>query len=256
MIHARPTFWGTGYTKDEHLHRVSTRIRAEEVTEYLGEVKTEIWIKPRHLTNVKDGEYVDVLDDLEVIPELKKRPKVKVIAMSLVHKEYLEKELPNEITLIYHHHINFERARHIPNKELLGGMVGTPSKQIYKVVADIKKLFNFEPYFNYKNREDMIAYYKKIDYLVIWDFGKKDCYYRHPTKIMNAASFGIPTFAIPLDGYREVEGFYFPIEKIEDIDLTKITPEFCDKIYKEAEKYHISNTTKAYERLDDNIPDS
>lgn len=247
LIHARPTFWETGYTKDKHLHRVSTRIRAEEVMEYLGdEGKAEIWVKPRHLKPVKDGDYVDVLDDLEVIPELKKRPKVKVIAMSQVHKEYLEKELPNEVTLIYHHHINFERERHTRNKELLGGMIGTPSNKTYKLVDEIKKVFNFEPCFNYRTREDMVAYYMKIDYLVIWDFGERDCYYRHPTKILNAASFGVPTFAIPLKGYKEVEGFYFPIEKIEDIDLNKITPEFCDKIYKEAEKYHISNTSKAY----------
>ena len=263
IINARPTFWATGYTKDEHLHRVSTRVRAEEVMEYPGDKGgARIWVKPRHLGPVKDGDYVDVLDDIAVIPELKKRPKVKVIAMAQFHYDYLKKELPNEITLIYHHHINFERIRRIRNKELLGGMIGTPSKKTYDLVDEIKNKLNFETCFNYRTRTDMVDYYKKIDYLVIWYFGARDTYYVHPTKIINAASFGIPSLAIPLKGYSEVEGLYIPIESVDDIEKEveklkdeKYYQEFSDKIYQEAEKYHISNTTKEYERLDDYIHD-
>ena len=113
IINARPTYWESGHVREKYLHRVSSRVRGEEVANYLGwEMNKEgspcIWLKPRHLTNVKDGDYVDVLDDTDVIPLLVDRPKIKVISMSLVHHEYLKSILKNDITLIYHHHITFD----------------------------------------------------------------------------------------------------------------------------------------------------
>ena len=104
----------------------------------------------------------------------------------------------------------------------------------------------------------MINYFKKIDFLVIWyfDFFDRNSFYRHPTKMINAASFGIPTLAQPIAGYSEFEGFYIPIESIDNIvrevqklkDINYYT-RWSDKLYKEAEKYHISNTTELYKKL-------
>lgn len=271
-INARPTYWADGRTKEQYLHRVSSRVRGEEVAGYLGtkfnaknreEGDICIFLKPRHLTNIKDGDYVDVLDDLEVIPFLKERPKVKVIAMSKVHYDYLKKELKNEIVLIYHHHINFERKRRIKNKDLIGGFIGSPSKEAYdiynKIREKLKKInIDFTKCFDYKTRGDMIDYYRSVDFLVVWYLNYSDygCFYRHPTKIINAASFGIPSLAQPILGHQEMEGFYLPIEdtdsligQAEKLKNDKFYDQFSDKIFNEAEKYHISKTTEAYKQL-------
>ena len=273
-IVARPTYWSRAryHGQQAYLQRVSTRIRGEEVAEHLGfklnpqvrEIdEVCIFIKPRHLTSVKDGDYVDVLDDVRVIPRLKERPKVKVIAISEVHYNYLKKELSNEITLIPHHHINFERSKRRKNKTLTGGIIGTPSHMVHDITKKIKDGLaevgiEFTTCFDFKTRQDMVEYYKKIDFLVIWylDIYKRDSFYRHPAKIINAASFGIPSLGQPILGYSEVEGLYIPIESVEDImrEAQRLKDEnyynqWSHKLLKEAEKYHISNISKLYQKL-------
>jgi hypothetical protein len=270
-IHAKHTFWGHGYVKVNHLHRVSTRIRAEEIVEYLGAKLNQprakgdvcVFVKPRYLSRIKDGDYVDILDGNYLIDKLIKKPKVRVIAMCQTHYNYLRQILPNEITLIYHHHINFERTRHKKNAKLLGGLVGTPSPAIYKVCDKLKAKLaaidvDFNPYFTYRTRRDMINYYKTIDFLVVWAFQhmNSDNPYRHPTKIINAASFGVPSLARPMDGYAEFEGLYLPIQNSDDVvreaerlKNDSFYNEFADTITAEAEKYHISRTSEAYKLL-------
>lgn len=271
-INAKPSFWASGHTEEKHLHRLPARVRGEEIAQYLGakfNAKTRekddifIFIKPTHLKYTIDGDYVDVLDELKVIPCLKMHPKVKVIAMSKVHYNYLKKELNNEITLIPHHHINFEMAKRTRNKTLVGGMAGSPSKAAYDIVDKIKNRLReigvkFTTYFDYKERQDMVNYFKKIDFLVIWyyDFFNRNSFYRHPTKMISAASFGIPTLAQPIAGYSEFEGFYIPIETLDDIvrEVEKLKNEkyynqWADKLLKEAEKYYISNISKLYKQL-------
>lgn len=271
-IIARPSYWEKGYTNEKYMHRLSARIRGEEITKYIGakfnaKVREKddvcIFIKPRHLLPVKDGDYVDVLDDLKVIPFLKQRPKVKVIAMSEVHYNHLKKELTNKIVLIPHHHINFEREKRIRNKTLVGGIICSPSKIVHNISDKIrdglaKVGIEFTRCFNSKTREEMISYYKSIDFLVNWylDIYKRDCFYRHPTKIINAASYGIPTLAQPILGYSEVEGLYISIETVDDIvrEAQKLKDvdyynQWSKKLLKEAEKYHISKTSKLYQNL-------
>lgn len=274
-IIAKPTYWARvrGRARQKHLQRVSSRIRGEEIALHLGlrmnpQVREAdevcIFVKPRHLTNVKDGDYVDILDKFQIITELKARPKVKVIAMSDVHYNYLKKELKNEITLIPHHHINFERYKRKRNGTLVGGMIGTPSDMIFEIAGNLKDRLaevgiEFTTCFDFKTREDMIEYYKKIDFLVIWyldDIYERDDFCRHPAKIINAASFGIPTLGQPISGYREVEGFYIPIETLGDIvrEAQKLKDgdyynQWSEKLIKEAEKYHISEIAKLYKEL-------
>lgn len=271
-FHARPTYWDKGHTSEKYMHRLSARVRGEEIAEKIGgkfnakdrEIdETCIFIKPRNLTKVKDGDYVDILDEIALIPLLKTRPNIKVIAMSDVHFNYLKKELSNKIVLIPHHHINFEQEKRERNKTLVGGIIGSPSKMVYEIVDKIEESLSkigikFTICFNSRTRQEMVSYYKSIDFLVNWylDIYKRDSFYRHPTKIINAASFGVPTLAQPIAGYREVEGFYIPIETIEDIvrEAEKLKnleyyAQWSDKIIKEAEKYHINNISKLYLNL-------
>ena len=97
--------------------------------------------------------------------------------------------------------------------------------------------------------------YKSIDLFVI---GFLDCNRPHivPTKIVNAASFGIPTIAKPILGYKELKGYYVPANNIEELlaeakkfkDL-KYYHHWAKKVLAMAEKYHIEKIAKLYRKL-------
>ena len=253
------------------LTRVSTVVRAEEMAEYLGaklnpaggyENDVCIYIKPRRLVHIKDGAYVDVLDDPVITEKVKTRPKIKVISMSTPHHEYLTSILKNEVIYIPHHHVNFENIRR-DRKEIINcGYVGVNQVRHIQINQQVKERLaeiglNFIPLFNYTTREDIINYYKRIDLQIIGYFDHlKNTPWYHPTKIINAMSFGIPTIAGYKLGYRDVENFYIPVsnmdelvkeaEKMKDPANYNLWPE---KIIKEADKYHISKIAELYKQL-------
>lgn len=253
-----------------YLCRISSRVRAEEISAYLGaklnptegyENDVCIYVKHYRTDQVKDGDYIDVLDDLYVTERLKTRPKIKVIAMSKPHMEYLRTSLKNEIVYIPHHHVNFERIRRRRKKIINCGYIGSNSRYDIRVNREIGERLkeiglNFMPLFNFTTRDDIINYYKQIDLQIIGYFNHLDMPYYHQTKIVNAMSFGIPTIASPRLGYIEVEDFYTPVnnmnelvaavEKMKDPAYYNQWPE---KIMAEAEKYHISNIAKSYQKL-------
>ena len=254
-----------------YLQRVSARVRGEEIANYLKakinpkenyENDIRIYIKPSHLDHIKAGSYVDVLDGLYGFELLKTRPDLKVIAMSLTHFEFLKKGLKNKVFLIPHHHVNFERATRKRKKIITCGYVGVSRSNHFrinnKVKVNLEKIgFKFKPLLNYQTRQDIINYYKTIDLQIIgyFDF-YKDSPYRHPTKIINAASFGIPTIAGPVLGFKEMEGYYVPTGNMEallaaaqEMRDQKYYNRWSAKVKKEAEKYHISNIVKLYQQL-------
>lgn len=237
-IFAKPTYFigKEGKEKDWFLQRVTSRIRGEEIAEYLGvrlngeRSEVNIYVKGCGHGQVKDGDYIDILDDVWTVGWLKDKPGIKVIAMSLAHYDWLKSQLKNEIVYIPHHHMNFERAVRT-RKGMITGYVGAPQN----VKADVYLTA-------YKTRQDIIDFYKKIDIQVIGNV--PNIPYYHPTKIINAMSFGIPTVAPKIMGYREVEGFYWQnIEELKD-------GWDADRLIKEAEKYHINNIVKLYEKID------
>jgi hypothetical protein len=136
------------------------------------------------------------------------------------------------------------------------------SPEAYDVYNKIKERLaevgiEFVGGFNYQTRQDMVEFFKKIDFFVVW-WGPyyKNCFYSHPTKLLNAASFGIPSLAEPVDGYREIERFYIHVNNIDDVvkEAKKLKePDYyrnwSDKVYEEAEKYHISKIAELYKRL-------
>jgi len=248
--------------------RVSSRIRGEEISAYMGTKYNPeerdgvcIYLKPRSLDSIKDGDYVDILDDFTLVPKLKERPGIKVIAMSQAQYEYLKENLSNEIFLIHHHHINFERFRRTRNNNLVGGAIGH-SKYAHDLYGEIKDALSgssidFVSILTYQTRQDMLDFFKKIDFLVTWwgDYDR-NCVRSHPTKIINAASFGIPALSQPVAGYKEFAGFYIPIEDMNSLveEAVKLKDAsyyqtWSDKVFKEAEKYHISEIAKLYQAL-------
>lgn len=250
--------------------RLTSRVRAEEIAGYLGaklnptkgyENDVCIYIKWYRFDQVKDGGYIDVLDDRYAVERLKDRPGTKVIAMSKPHFDFLKSVLKNKIVYIPHHHINFGRIKRNRKRIVNCGYVGSnPTRDVKlnkELASRLKKIgLNFIPYYHFDTREDIVDYYKKIDLQIIGRFDLLDNPYYHQTKIVNAMSFGIPTIASPRLGYIEVKDFYITVNNLDElIEAAKMMTnpnnynKWPEKLISEAEKYHISNIAKLYQSL-------
>jgi hypothetical protein len=255
------------YCRNNKINSLSGKIRVDEILSHLdNKTKKEIniYVKPvaTNVSNIKDGSYIDVLDGGRFLIRLKYRPKINLIASSEYTYNLLKNKYPNKVVLIPHQHLNWERTRNTGNKEIVFGYTGSYSKIADKIYSKIKQGMNkagltFYTCFNFKTREDSVNFYKHIDVLVIgaWELG--DIHpYKLPTKIINAASFGIPTIAYPLKGYQEVEGYYLHAENMNELieQANKLKSknyykQWPEKLIKMAEPYHIENIIKLYRRL-------
>jgi hypothetical protein len=252
------------------LRRLTSRIRGEEIAKYLGaklnptkgyEDDICIYVKSYGLDRMKDGDYIDLLDDLFATERIKTKPKIKVIAMSTPHLEYLRGILKNEVIYIPHHHVNFDNVQRRRKKIINCGYVGSGSGYEIRVNKKLKEKLaeiglHFMPLYHYSNREDIINYYKQIDIQIIGSFNHLDIPYYHQTKIVNAMSFGIPTIASRRLGYRDVEGYYIPVNNIQELlaaaqnlkDPIQYN-KWPKKIIAQSDKYHISEIAKLYQQL-------
>jgi len=257
---------------DFRLNRVSTIIRAKELVSFMGakynpregyENDVCVYLKPPRLNRIKDGDYVDVLDDQSGPRMLQMRPGIKVIAMSGPHYEWLKTFLKNEIVLIPHHHVNFERARRERKEVVNCGYVGAYhpdhvaiNKEVGRRLAEVG--FNFIPLYNFRIRDDIINFYMQIDIQVIGFFKfLTNVPYYHQTKIVNAMSFGIPTVAGQKLGYRDIDNCYIHVSNLDEfiIEVKKLKEEpeyykyWSEKGLERAESYHISEIAKLYQAL-------
>lgn len=254
-----------------YLQRVSSIVRAKEIAKFLSakynpkvgyEKDVCIYVKPPGLERVKDSDFVDVLDDLKVTETLKSRPKVKVIAMSGPHYQWLKNVLKNKIILIPHHHINFEKVKRNRKKIKVCGYVGIYRPYHIKINNTIESRLNkigmsFIQLYNFKKRFDIIKFYKQIDIQIIGHFRHiANVPQYHATKIINAMSFGIPTVAGSKLGYKDVDNYYIQahnldelIKEVEKLKDQKYYNVWAKKILPEAENYHISKIAKLYQKL-------
>lgn len=233
---------------------LGAEIRGRQIASFLG--NTIIHIKPRDLTHVQDGEWVDISDGGHLPEMLKKRPKINVIAHSL--HVYNNLDLPNKVVHISQQHLNWSNERRDRKEINTCGYIGAltdVSERIYTEIKEALKDWNFIFCHDYKTREDAIKFYKNIDVLVIGVW-RGDGMYKTPTKMINAASFGVPSIADPLDGYEEWEGNYVRADSIEKMleELEKFKDpqyyqEWSERIIKASEPYHISNVVEKYKQL-------
>lgn len=252
------------------MQRISARIRGDEIAQYIGaklnpadgyENDVCIYVKPKSLDPIKDGAWIDYLDGKNLWLLLKDRPGINVIAATDSSYDDLRSKIPNHVELIPSHHLNFDRIQSKKNKKLTGGYIGSPSPIAFEMYDEIKKNLkdigvDFRTCFNFKIRQDAIDLYSSIDFLVIGAYVKENDPHKVPTKLINAGSFGIPSVAYPLKGYEEIEGTYLKAYDMDDIlsQTQKLKePHFyslwADKARTMAEKYHISNIAKLYEKL-------
>lgn len=251
---------------------LSSTIRAKQLAEYMGaklnptegyENDVCVYIKPQKLEMIKDGGYVDVLDNLSVTEMMKTRPGVKVIAMGHPHAEWLKTFLKNEIIIIPHAHVNFENIHRDRKEVVTCGYVGTNKPYHIEINKEVGKCleevgFDFIPLFTYYTREDILDFYKKIDIQVIgyFDFHVNAPHY-HEKKIVDAMSFGIPTVAGPKLGYKDVDDYYIHVNSMDELikEVKKLREDkeyykmWSEKGLKKAEEYHINNIAKLYQEL-------
>ena len=165
------------------------------------------------------------------------------------------------MVLIPHHHVNFERVLRDRKNITNAGYVGVNKRRDRYINRRVKAALatiglDFTPLFLFQFRQHIIDYYKTIDIQVIGYFDYQDIPYYHATKIVNAASFGIPTVACRRLGYKEFEDFYIPVNTMEELlrEVEKLKDpkyykKWSTKVRKAAEKYHISKIARLYKKL-------
>jgi len=260
-------FWA-----DKRVNKLSTKIRAKEISEFLNvklspergyENDTCVYLKPNNLDYVPQRAWVDILDGGKFVAKIKNRPDLKLIAGSQMSHDYLKNYFSNEMVVIPHQHLNWERAKRDRKEITTCGYTGSYSsyaRDMYNAIGnEIKKATGLEfiASFKGKDRERAANFYKNIDILFIggWELGDEHIH-KMPTKIINAASFGVPTVAYPLKGYKEVEGYYLPaksltkaIKLVAKLKNKDYYNSWVKKIIPMAEKYHIEEIINLYKKL-------
>jgi hypothetical protein len=254
--------------RDRHLLRGSSVIRGQQMAEYLGakynptegyEDDICIYIKPELGTVFKGTPYVDIVDDYAFVRWLKKHPDLPVIACSKANYDYLMKVLKNRVVLIPQHHCNYDRFVRDRKTITTVGTIGTPRtvdeapEELQQGLKDLGLKLKTDSKF--RTREDVVAFYKTIDIQIIWRWPKIRM--KNPLKIINAASFGIPTVAYDEEAFKEVEECYVQATDIKGIlngvSLLQDTPEvyqwFSQRCIGKAEEYHISKIADLYKKL-------
>lgn len=260
--------------KAGHIMRVSSMIRGDQIANYLGsninpkkirENDTNIYVKPM----VRKGDdfmfargksYLDIIDGANLSQVAQRHPDVGVIVCSQADYNVMSKELPNnKIILIPQHHCNFERNQRQSISIKTIGVIGTQGAFPY-LPQGLKEslaergieLLEFSKFFD---RKDIIDFYMKIDVQIVWRPYKKIL--SNPLKLVNAASFGIPTIALDEKAFWEVKGTYMPVGTLESLlgalDGLRNNPllyaDYSLKCIKQSERYHIENIAKLYEKL-------
>jgi hypothetical protein len=241
----------------------SGEIRGRQMADHLGgrlnptegyEDDVCIYVKRKPPDNYPKRSYLDILDGSARVHWLKEHKDIGVIASSLSAKTYLEEELGREVIYIPQHHCNIERVPHTKQWPFRLGVVGGPGA-IPKDLAELLGVKRSHPL----TRQGVIDAYLEMDVQIIWrDLnGLRQRPLKNALKIVNAASFGIPTIALPEPGYDDVRDYYIPahtMRQVADV-LRDLAQGGYGAIWNEerllylAEEYHIDNIAKRYAEL-------
>ncbi|MBI2405519.1 hypothetical protein HYV21_00485 [Candidatus Microgenomates bacterium] len=264
------------HQRDGHLWRVSSIIRGWQIAERIGaklnpadafEHDVCIYVKP-HVGPGNDfafagKPYLDIIDGWQLLHLAREHPEVTVIACSQVDYEYVSQVVTNKVILIPQHHCNFERVKRSRNGITTVGCIGTSGAFQWLPEGLKERLkergMNLIEFSQFYTRQDIIDFYRKIDVQIVWrpyvrQYGIK---LGNPLKLINAASFGIPTIALQEHFFKEMEGYYLPVHTLDEflaqLDLLRSSSsmyiEYSKKCLKKAEEYHIENVTKLYQAL-------
>ncbi len=267
------TFFGKrAFRGRVHMMRMSSIIRIDQIAEYLGakvnptegyENDICIYEKPhvkKHENMKFEGRpYLDINDGHTLGHLAEKNPTVPVIVLSKEDYEKMHNSVPNKIIFLPQHHCNFERfvrdRKSITTVGYLGGHTDLFffPQQLLGELARRNMQFVFNTTFT--TRQEVIDFYKTIDIQLVWRPYKMIL--RNPLKLVNAASFGIPSIALDERNFQmELDGCYVPVTNFEEflVELDRLRSpyvyeEYSKKCLKKAEEYHIDNIAKLYRNL-------
>lgn len=262
------------YKGHGHLQRVSSTIRADQIVEKIGAKLNPksgyqddvcIYVKPM----VRKGDdfifegkksYIDIVDGHNLGQVALRHPEVGVITCSKADFDIMKSSIPNKVVFIPQHHCNFERFKRERKQITTVGAIGTESSFAFlpeNLKLELEKrgmeLITFSKFFD---RRDIIDFYNKIDIQIVWRPWKKRL--SNPLKLINAASFGIPSIALDEEAFRkELAGYYLPVrtfeEFLEKVDSLKNNmweyDQYSKKLIDFAENYHIDKVAELYKTL-------
>ena len=231
----------------------SGEIRGRQIAEYLGARLNPtdgyaddvcIWVKRQPPDDHPERTYLDVLDGRERLPWLIRHSDVWAIASSATGARYMRRVLSSPMRLIPQHHCNIERRRYYPrlHSPRLGFVGGDASRA--------PAAWGVTQYQG-RTRAEVVDAYSNIDVQVIWRQTNRPL--KNPLKIINAASFGIPTIAYPEPCYEEMEGFYWPARNEDEFKraLCEIVGTWdLEHLVEKAEEYHIERIAQLYRELE------
>lgn len=254
-----------------HLLRGSTIIRAYQVAERMGaklnpesgyEDDIVIYVKPPNSQCAPTAgrtTYIDVVDDHNALGWIKDRPDVRAIVISLHQYGLYKDAIGDRVEYIPQHHCNFERElRDATRPVLTVGTIGVPGGCYFPEdkKEELKRNgIDLITESHFMNRQDVLDFYKKIDIQYIGK--RKGRAAKNPMRIMNAASFGIPSVAFTDPHYAEMDGAYMGVDSWEEmtdaIMILRNSPDLYKKYSERAlgkiEEYHIDNIIKLYNKL-------
>lgn len=208
--------------------------------------------------------YIDVLEDSMGLRWVRQHPTVGIIASSKSIYEHLRNTLPNKIVLIPQHHCNFKREVRSKTKIDTVGIIGNEAAFQSSLVNLRRSLDAMGMKLNtlikkkFKDREEVVEFYKGIDIQLIWRPGS-DGVIRNPLKLVNAMSFGVLTVAYPEKCFdAELKGYYSDVKTMEEMLLEIIRikrstvgyDKCANALIEKAEEYHIDNISKLYLKLE------
>lgn len=282
-IFAKRAFLNTSPNKDfvytgkpvshGHLQRVSSMIRGDQIAEHIGARfnPTEnyqedicIYVKP----NVRKGDdfvfegkknYIDIIDGHNLGQLALKHPEVGIITCSKHDEAIMKSVLPNEVVNIPQHHANFERRTRYPRPIKRVGVIGTKGAFPFLpkgLRGELEKRgLELIEYSKFLVRQDIVDFYLNIDLQVVWRPYKKIL--SNPLKIVNGASFGVPTIALDELAFKELDGHYLGVNNFASLIMRLDNLMFDGDLYnhysrrciEKAEEYHIDNVGKMYKNL-------
>ena len=259
--------------------RVSSIIRIDQIAEYLGakinptegyENDVCIYEKP-HVKKFEDMKfeghpYLDINDGHNLGHLALKHPEVPVITISKYDQEIMSniydergQKIKSKVLFIPQHHCNFERFVRNRDKIKVVGYLGGYTDLFYfpqPLLGELaRRNMNFVFNTTFNTREEVVNFYNTIDIQITWRPYKMIL--RNPLKLVNAASFGIPTIALDEKNFQmELEGCYRPVKDFNEflvaLDELRNPPtyaEYSQKCLEKAEGYHIENVAKLYRAL-------
>lgn len=206
--------------------------------------------------------YLDFIDHHTCLDWLIHWPQTKVIVASRSGETWLREYTRCPLTFIPQHHCNVERQTRPDRPVRVVGYVGMmqwrPAWYDRLQTAVQEMGLEMRWYTDFQDRMDVVRAYQEIDIQFAWRDGmpEKLLYLKNPMRILNAASFGIPTVAKREPSFEaECAGHYHACETFEEAleQIRGLTEGWKNaaQLRALAEPYHIEHVVKAFRRLAD-----